>query len=129
MGNLKGKDLICTQEWAKEDLDKLFKLAFEMKQDRFGKKYLDLLYRKQFFMFFFNLFPSGYIDLILNKMEIPAKRNSSGCWWQSGKHCLEECCYLKHFSSRRLISLPILSASFAGTLLEVKIAGHSKTAS
>ena len=45
MGNLKGKDLICTQDWAKEDLDKLFKLAFEMKQDRFGEKYLDLLYR------------------------------------------------------------------------------------
>ena len=54
MGNLKGKDLICTQDWAKEDLDKLFKLAFEMKQDRFGEKYLDILYRKQFFMFFFN---------------------------------------------------------------------------
>lgn len=54
MGKLLGKDLICTQEWSKEDLDRIFKLAFEMKQDRFGKKYLDILYRKQFFMFFFN---------------------------------------------------------------------------
>ncbi len=54
MGKLKGKDLICTQEWSKEDLDRIFKLAFEMKQDRFGDKYLDILFRKQFFMFFFN---------------------------------------------------------------------------
>ncbi|HOO78167.1 MAG TPA: ornithine carbamoyltransferase [bacterium] len=54
MGNLKYKDFICTQEWAKEDLDRVLKLAFEMKQDRFGSKYLDILFRKQFFMFFYN---------------------------------------------------------------------------
>jgi len=48
------KDLICTQEWEKDDLDRVLELAFQMKQDRFGKKYLNILHRKQFFMFFYN---------------------------------------------------------------------------
>ena len=54
MADLYRRDLICTQEWSKEELDRVLKLAFEMKQDRFGEKYLNILHRKQFFMFFYN---------------------------------------------------------------------------
>jgi len=54
MGKLYQKDFICTQEWEKSELDRMFDLAFKMKQDRFGEKFLNILFRKQFFMFFYN---------------------------------------------------------------------------
>ncbi len=54
MGKLLDKDFICTQEWEKEELDRVLDLAFRMKQDRFGEKFLNILVRRQFFMFFYN---------------------------------------------------------------------------
>jgi len=52
--NLFAKDLICTQEWSKEDLIKVLELAEEMQKDRFSPKYTSILKDKTFFMFFYN---------------------------------------------------------------------------
>lgn len=51
---LPGKSLICTQDWSKEDLIKTLQLAEDMKKDRLGTKYKNILDRKTFFMFFYN---------------------------------------------------------------------------
>jgi N-acetylornithine carbamoyltransferase len=51
---LQGKDLICTQEWAVEDLEAVLSLAAEMKRERFTHRYKDCLAQKTFFMFFYN---------------------------------------------------------------------------
>lgn len=48
------KDLICTQEWSKEDLIKVLELAEAMQKDRFSPKYTSILKDKTFFMFFYN---------------------------------------------------------------------------
>lgn len=50
--DLKGKDLIVTQEWSKEDLLRVLDLAVEMKANRFG--YTHVLKDRTFFMFFYN---------------------------------------------------------------------------
>jgi ornithine carbamoyltransferase len=52
--DLHGKDLICTQEWAVEELKEVLKLAAEMKAQRFTHRYSDCLAQKTFFMFFYN---------------------------------------------------------------------------
>ncbi|RLD18670.1 MAG: ornithine carbamoyltransferase [Caldiserica bacterium] len=49
-----GRDLICSQEWKKEELDKILELAKKMKKDRFSPKYTKLLENRTFFMFFYN---------------------------------------------------------------------------
>ncbi len=49
-----GKDLICTQEWSKEELVKVLELAEKMQKDRFSPKYTSILKDKSFFMFFYN---------------------------------------------------------------------------
>ncbi len=52
--SLKGRDLICTQDWSREELDTVLELAHEMKADRFGHRYAECLKKKTFFMFFYN---------------------------------------------------------------------------
>ncbi len=49
-----GKDLICSQDWSKNELDKILELAKRMKKDRFSEKYTKLLKDRTFFMFFYN---------------------------------------------------------------------------
>jgi N-acetylornithine carbamoyltransferase len=50
--NLKGRDLIVTQEWSVEELVVLLDLAAAMKRDRYG--YTHVLKDRTFFMFFYN---------------------------------------------------------------------------
>jgi ornithine carbamoyltransferase len=52
--SLKGKHLLCTQDWSLEELEKVLELAEDMKRERFSDKYGHLLERRTFFMFFFN---------------------------------------------------------------------------
>ncbi len=52
--DLFGRDLICTQEWAKEELDRVLELAARMKRHRFSDRYAQVLKHKTFFMFFYN---------------------------------------------------------------------------
>ncbi|MFX0171800.1 MAG: ornithine carbamoyltransferase [Candidatus Hodarchaeota archaeon] len=52
--DLFGKDLICTQDWEKNELDIVLDLAFKMKRERFSPKYTSLLNYKTFLMFFYN---------------------------------------------------------------------------
>ncbi len=52
--DLKGRDMIVTQEWAKEELDAVLALAKEMKADRFADRFTSLLAYKTFLMFFYN---------------------------------------------------------------------------
>ncbi len=52
--DIKGKDIICTQELSISEIRALLKLSKEMKSDRFGEKYSSLLKNQTFLMFFFN---------------------------------------------------------------------------
>jgi N-acetylornithine carbamoyltransferase len=52
--DLYGKDLICTQDWSKNELDLVLDLAIKMKRERFSPKYTNLLNYKTFLMFFYN---------------------------------------------------------------------------
>ncbi|MEE9190726.1 MAG: ornithine carbamoyltransferase [Candidatus Neomarinimicrobiota bacterium] len=52
--NLFGKDLICTQDWTKEELDTVLDLADAMKTNRYSEEYSELLRLKTFLMFFYN---------------------------------------------------------------------------
>jgi ornithine carbamoyltransferase len=52
--DLHGKDLICTQDWAVEELEEVLRLAAEMKAQRFTHPYNNCLDHKTFFMFFYN---------------------------------------------------------------------------
>jgi len=52
--DLKGKDIICSQEMSVNEIKAVLKLAGDMKADRFGKKYSELLKNKTFLMFFYN---------------------------------------------------------------------------
>ncbi len=51
---LKGKDLICTQDWKREELDHVLSLARDMQKKRFDREYMELLRNRTFFMFFYN---------------------------------------------------------------------------
>ena len=51
---LYGKDLICSQEWSREELDMVLNLAQKMKKNRFSPEYMKLLEGRTFFMFFYN---------------------------------------------------------------------------
>jgi N-acetylornithine carbamoyltransferase len=51
---LYNKDLICTQDWKLEDLEKVLDLAEEMKVHRFDHPYSNCLRNRTFFMFFYN---------------------------------------------------------------------------
>ena len=52
--DLYGRDLICTQDWSRSELEMVLDLAAKMKRDRFGSRYTGLLQHKTFFMFFYN---------------------------------------------------------------------------
>ena len=52
--NLKGKSLLCTQDWSVEELHKVLDLAMDMKENRFDDRFTSLLKLKSFFMFFYN---------------------------------------------------------------------------
>ncbi len=52
--DLYGRDLICTQDWTKSELDLVIDLAGRMKRNRFSNRYTKLLENKTFFMFFYN---------------------------------------------------------------------------
>lgn len=54
MESLKGKDLICSQDWSREELLEVLELAEEMQQKRFDKKFTELLLNRSFLMFFYN---------------------------------------------------------------------------
>lgn len=51
---LKGKDLICTQDWSLDEVESVLGLARKMKEDRFSDRYTGLLQHKTFMMFFYN---------------------------------------------------------------------------
>jgi len=52
--DIKGKDIICTQELSVQEINAILKLAKEMKADRYSNKYNQLLKDKTFLMFFYN---------------------------------------------------------------------------
>ncbi len=52
--DLYGKDLVCTQEWATEELEAVLELANKMKRDRYSPRWTKLLEHKTFLMFFYN---------------------------------------------------------------------------
>ncbi|MEA2103868.1 MAG: hypothetical protein U9P79_04400 [Candidatus Cloacimonadota bacterium] len=52
--DIKGKDIITTQELEVSDLKGILKLAHRMKKDRYGKEFNTLMKDKTFIMFFFN---------------------------------------------------------------------------
>ena len=49
-----GKDVVTTQELTKEEIEKILALAGEMKTDRYGDRYNELLKDRTFIMFFYN---------------------------------------------------------------------------
>jgi len=52
--NLRGKDLLCTQDWSREELLATLELAEDMQKYRFTDKYAYILKNRTFFMFFYN---------------------------------------------------------------------------
>lgn len=52
--NLKGKHLLCTQDWTKDELIAILELAEDMQKERNTSKYMEVLKNKTFFMFFYN---------------------------------------------------------------------------
>lgn len=52
--NLKGKHLLCTQDWTNEELELTLQLADDMRRNRFDPRFTSILDRKSFFMFFYN---------------------------------------------------------------------------
>ncbi len=54
MIDLKGRDLLCTQDWSVEELEKTLELAFEFKKNRYDHPLNNCLDRRTFFMFFYN---------------------------------------------------------------------------
>ncbi|MGY5874723.1 MAG: ornithine carbamoyltransferase [Candidatus Thorarchaeota archaeon] len=54
MKSLYGRDLLCTQDWSVEELERALDLAFEMKEKRYDHPLNNCLDRRTFFMFFYN---------------------------------------------------------------------------
>ena len=54
MNSLYGRDLLCTQDWSVEELERTLELAFEMKEQRYNHRLNNCLDRRTFFMFFYN---------------------------------------------------------------------------
>ncbi len=52
--NLKGRDLLCTQDWSVDELEAVLELAVEMKQDRYCDEHARILKHKTFMMMFYN---------------------------------------------------------------------------
>ncbi|MBN1754991.1 ornithine carbamoyltransferase [bacterium] len=49
-----GRDLICTQDWERDELEEILRLARKMKEHRYSPKYTELLLHRTFLMFFYN---------------------------------------------------------------------------
>lgn len=54
MTTLYGKNLICTQDWAMDELMTILKTAIAMKKDRFNPKWTTLFENKSFLMMFYS---------------------------------------------------------------------------
>jgi len=54
MNDLYGRDLITTQDWSVEEIEKALDLSFEMKANRYDHPMSTSLDRRTFFMFFYN---------------------------------------------------------------------------
>jgi len=54
MNSLYGRDLLCTQDWSIDELEKALDLSFEFKANRFDHALNNCLDRRTFFMFFYN---------------------------------------------------------------------------
>ncbi len=52
--SLKGRDLLCTQDWSVDELEAVLDLAVEMKRDRYCDEHARILKRKTFMMMFYN---------------------------------------------------------------------------
>ncbi len=52
--DLTGRDAITTQEWSKDELDEVLRLAKKMKADRYSDRWTKLLQHKTFIMLFYN---------------------------------------------------------------------------
>ncbi len=52
--DLYGRDFICTQDWARDELMAALDLAAKMKRDRFSDRWTSILKHKTFLMFFYN---------------------------------------------------------------------------
>ena len=52
--NMKGKNVVTTQELSVDEIRALLKLAAEMKGDRYADKWAELMKRQTFIMFFYN---------------------------------------------------------------------------
>ena len=52
--DMKGRDLLCTQDWSTEELIEALELAERMQQHRFEEPYTSVLSHRSFFMFFYN---------------------------------------------------------------------------
>jgi ornithine carbamoyltransferase len=52
--NLKGRDLICTQDWSVDELEATLELAAQMKTRRYSEEDAELLRNKTFMMMFYN---------------------------------------------------------------------------
>lgn len=51
---LKGKDLICTQDWSVEELEQTLDLAMKMKADRYSDEHAEILKHRTFMLMFYN---------------------------------------------------------------------------
>jgi N-acetylornithine carbamoyltransferase len=51
---LKGRDLLCTQDWSLDELTAVLELAEDMQKERWSGKYFEVLKNRTFFMFFYN---------------------------------------------------------------------------
>ncbi|MFW9800065.1 MAG: ornithine carbamoyltransferase [Candidatus Thorarchaeota archaeon] len=54
MNSLHGRDLLCTQDWSIEELERTLDLSFEFKANRYDHTLNSCLDRRTFFMFFYN---------------------------------------------------------------------------
>lgn len=52
--DLKGKDLICTQDWSVDELEAVLKLAIKMKAERYSERHSKILRGRTFMMMFYN---------------------------------------------------------------------------
>jgi ornithine carbamoyltransferase len=52
--NLKGRDLLCTQDWSVDEIEAVLDLAVEMKRNRFSEEHARILRYRTFMMMFYN---------------------------------------------------------------------------
>jgi ornithine carbamoyltransferase len=52
--DLRGRDLICTQDWSPDELEAVLDLAVEMKKNRYSDEHAGVLRHKTFMMMFYN---------------------------------------------------------------------------